>query len=155
MRKIVRNTINDADSSIDSMLRKASSMMIGDTSFDFINSFFNVAESVSSYPPHNIICHDNEGANKKFTIQLATAGYSREQLSVSLDNNKLIITGEASKEDGSDIQYRGIAARQFTKSFILHEHIVVQDVKYVDGILSIRLEEVIPESEKVKTIPIQ
>jgi len=88
------------------------------------------------YPPYNI---EQIGENA-LRITLAVAGFAREDLSVSLEDRQLIITGRQ-KADGSSRTYlhRGIAARQFQRSFLLAEGIEVTGAELANGLLHVEL----------------
>jgi molecular chaperone IbpA len=105
----------------------------------------------SSYPHFNLKKVDEN----TYVKELAIAGFSKEDLDISLQDNVLTIKGEKRVEE-SNVQYihRGIANRSFTKSFILEENIVVKTVDLVNGILTIVLELIVPEEKKPKKIEI-
>ena len=103
--------------------------------------------SAGSYPPHNLI-KDGDG---HYTIELATAGFNKEELEVKTESDKLTISGKKLKEeDDKKIVHKGIARRPFSKSFILAEDVVVNDASFSDGMLTINLQKVIPEEKKEK-----
>jgi HSP20 family molecular chaperone IbpA len=88
------------------------------------------------YPPYNI----EQTGDNALRISLAVAGFSRDDLSVALEDRQLIITGRQ-KADGSSRTYlhRGIAARQFQRSFLLAEGIEVTGAELVNGLLHVEL----------------
>ena len=101
----------------------------------------------NAYPPHNLV-EDSDG---KYTIELATAGFNKEELEVKTESDKLTISGKKLKEeDDKKIVHKGIARRPFSKSFILAEDVVVNDASFSDGMLTINLQKVIPEEKKEK-----
>ena len=101
----------------------------------------------NAYPPHNLL----EEGNGKYTIELATAGFTKEELEVKTEHSKLTISGKkAEEEDDEKIVHKGIAKRPFSKSFTLAEDVVVDDVSFKDGLLTIKLQKVIPEDKKEK-----
>ena len=101
----------------------------------------------NAYPPHNLV---KEG-DGKYTIELATAGFNKEELEVKTEYSKLTISGrKADEEDEEKIVHKGIAKRPFSKSFVLAEDVVVDDVSFKDGLLTINLQKVIPEDKKEK-----
>lgn len=102
---------------------------------DLQNSFLGRS---SSYPPYNI----KETGDNSYEIEMAVAGFNKDNLKVELKNNRLIIEGNhESKEDKSDEDYvyKGIASRQFRQSFALADHVTVSDSELKDGILKIKL----------------
>jgi len=106
------------------------------------------------YPPYNI--ERIAGAEgDRLRITLAVAGFSREQLSVTVEDNQLVIRGQQTMEaeEGRHFLHRGIAARQFQRAFVLAEGIEILTASLADGLLSIDL--VRPEPERtVRTIEI-
>jgi|TARA_R100000278_G_scaffold112213_1_gene89937 molecular chaperone IbpA len=101
----------------------------------------------NAYPPHNLV----ENSDGKYTIELATAGFTKEELEVKTEYSKLTISGrKAEEEDDEKIVHKGIAKRPFSKSFTLAEDVVVDDVSFKDGLLTIKLQKVVPEDKKEK-----
>lgn len=103
------------------------------------------------YPPYNI----EQTGDSGLRITLAVAGFSMDDLSVGLEDNQLIIRGHQSEDDqGRIFLHRGIAARQFQRSFVLAEGMEVQSADLRNGLLSIDL--VRPQPERiVKSISIK
>lgn len=108
--------------------------------------------SAEGYPPYNI---EQIGENG-LRITLAVAGFKLDDLDVNLEDNQLVIRGRNNKDDASErvFLHRGIAARQFQRSFVLAEGIEVTNAKLEDGLLHIDLVRPIPESN-VRNIKIQ
>ena len=109
----------------------------------------NLAGS-SSYPPYNIEKVEQED-EEKYTLSLAIAGFSKEQISVVQEKNVLKIKNIPSKdeeEDPRNFVHRGIAGRNFKHNFKLDEHMKVIGVVLKDGILNIDLKRIVPEEEK-------
>ncbi len=111
-------------------------------------------ETVAGYPPYNI---EQLGENE-YRIELAVAGFSEDDLDVSVQENVLSVTGgrDAHAEPGDERNYlhRGIAERSFERRFHLADHVQVRDAELKHGLLSIRLEREVPETEKPRTIAI-
>jgi len=120
-----------------------------DKVFDNINT---VAELSNNYPPYNII-DDGEG---KYTIEFAAAGFTEEELSLVQvpEGNKLVVQGMQSEEDERTFLHKGIGARNFTKTFALNQDVQVTGAAFVQGMLKIFLEHVVPEERKPKEIKI-
>ncbi len=110
-----------------------------------------VKTSAEGYPPYNI---EQLGEND-LRITLAVAGFTMDELSVSTEDNQLVIRGKQT-DDVTDRIYihRGIAARQFQRSFILAEGIEVTGATLDNGLLNIDLRRIVPEPE-IKTIKIE
>lgn len=103
------------------------------------------------YPPYNIEQLGDNGLR----ITLAVAGFSMDDLSVALEDNQLIIRGRQVEDDAGRIfLHRGIAARQFQRSFVLAEGIEVRAATLDNGLLHVDMVRPRPEP-RVKTIPIQ
>lgn len=100
------------------------------------------------YPPYNIErIAKGEAHPETLRITLAVAGFSEGELDVSVEENELVIRGRQKAEPEREYLHRGIAARQFQKSFVLADGIEVKGADLANGLLSIDL--VRPESERV------
>jgi HSP20 family molecular chaperone IbpA len=112
-----------------------------------------VAKAADGYPPYNIerMAREN-GQPERLRITLAVAGFAREELDVTIEDNQLMIRGRQIDEQTRHYLHRGIAARQFQRTFVLHGvEVLGADLK--NGLLSIDLAR--PEPERVvKTIAI-
>ena len=108
------------------------------------------AKGAEGYPPYNVEHHAPDG----FTITLAVAGFAESDLSVALENRQLTISGRQpeSTEDRVFL-HRGIAARQFQRSFVLAEGVEVAGARLENGLLHVELTRAVPEAI-VKTIRI-
>lgn len=104
-----------------------------------------------SYPPYNLTEIDED----HYKISLAVAGFSKEEVEVSVDNGSLIIKGEKSEDESEVVLHKGIATRKFTRTFALGEYMEVDRAEMADGILSVFVERNIPEEKKPKTIKIK
>ena len=103
----------------------------------------------NKYPPHNIIKYnDNE-----YVVELAVAGFCKEELEITVEDCVLIMTGTKGEFD-NEVEYlhKGISAKPFRKTIKLAETVIVKDAEFIDGILSIYLQNVIPEHKKPKKI---
>ena len=106
--------------------------------------------SAEGYPPYNIEQISDSGLR----ITLAVAGFTMDDLSVSIEDNQLIIRGRQVEDEGDRVfLYRGIAARQFQRAFVLAEGIEVLGASMANGLLHVDLTRPIPE-QRVRTIPI-
>lgn len=106
---------------------------------------------VKSYPPHNII----KQSDTEYLVELAVAGFKLSELSITVEDGLLTIAGiKDGSKDEREFLYRGISAKVFKKTIKIVDTVVVKSATFVDGILSIHLENVIPESKKLKTIKI-
>ena len=105
--------------------------------------------SAEGYPPYNI----EQTSENGLRITLAVAGFSMEDLSVTIEDNQLMIRGRQVDESDRIYIHRGIAARQFQRSFVLAEGIEVKGADMDNGLLNVDLERIVPEPE-VRTVPI-
>lgn len=105
-----------------------------------------------TYPPYNILKY-NENS---YEIELAVAGFDKDDISVFVDQDQLIIKGHRVKEDDAELYiHRGLAARDFERTFSLPQYMEVDDVKLTNGILKIKLLLIIPEALKPRQIEIK
>jgi len=94
------------------------------------------AKSASdAYPPYNI----EQSADGRLRISVAVAGFERSDLSVTVEENQLVIRGKQTDGDGRTFLHRGIAARQFQRSFVLAEGIEVIGATLENGLLTVDL----------------
>jgi len=109
-------------------------------------------DSQSNWPPYNIEKHGED----TYRISMAVAGFSEDQLDVTVHDQMLIIRGTQSDSDSEGIQYlhRGIAGRNFERRFQLADFIEISTASMKDGLLHIELERVIPEAMKPRKISI-
>lgn len=89
--------------------------------------------SADGYPPYDV---ENLGENR-LRIVLAVAGFERDELSVMIENNELVIRGKQAEDDKRVFLHRGIAARQFQRRFVLAEGIEVEGASLENGLLSV------------------
>lgn len=112
------------------------------------------AKAAGSYPPYNII---QNADSTKFIVSLAVAGFSPEDLEVTVKENKLTVKGDAGGKElpeGFIYAHKGIAERTFIREFTLGEYVEVTDVSYEYGMLDIKLEVRLPEAKKPKKFTI-
>ena len=104
-----------------------------------------------SYPPYDLLKLDED----TYRISWAVAGFSRENIDISVDNGTLIIKGELVEVIDAEVVHKGIAGRKFVRSFALGEYMEVTGAEMKDGMLHINVDRVIPEDKKPKTIEIK
>ena len=113
-----------------------------------------VSELANNYPPYNIIKEDDEN----FVIEIAAAGFTKDEFNIHVvpEGNKLVVQGVQDRgEDKRDFYHRGIAARNFTRTFALSEDVEVLDADFLNGMLCISLQRIIPEEKKPKEIKVK
>jgi len=125
---------------------------------DFFKHFDSLFKDVSfesgsggSFPKYNIIKKDNNG----IILELALAGYIKDDIEISVRNNLLTISGKKELSDNRNYIEKQISSRTFFKKWTLPKPIEVKDAKLENGILSIDLELIVPEEEKPKLIDIK
>lgn len=101
------------------------------------------------YPPHNII----KTGESHYLIELAVAGFTRDEISVSVKDRTLTVEGDHISR-GREFIHRGISTKKFRRVFRLSEHVQVHGADLVDGILAIQLEYVVPEEMRPRVIEI-
>jgi HSP20 family molecular chaperone IbpA len=106
-----------------------------------------LARSAEGYPPYNIERSVGENGTERFLISIAVAGFARTDLEVSVEDNQLMVRGRQADELGRDFLHRGIAARQFQRSFLLADGMEVKDATLGHGMLVITLER--PKAPKI------
>jgi molecular chaperone IbpA len=114
----------------------------------------NRLEQGAGFPPYNI----QKAGEDHYRITMAVAGFSEGELSITTENNRLVVTGEKPEERESEdnaFLYRGIATRSFERRFNLAEHVKVTGARLDNGLLHIELEREIPEAMKPRTIEIK
>ncbi|MBV9670526.1 MAG: Hsp20 family protein [Acidobacteriales bacterium] len=113
-----------------------------------------VAKGADGYPPYNIERLARDGSDpERLRITLAVAGFTRDQLDVTIEESQLVIRGRQQDDKSRQYLHRGIAARQFQRTFVLAEGMEVLGADLRNGLLSIDL--VRPEPDRVvKTISI-
>ena len=119
--------------------------------FDRLVRLVNRDDTVPSYPPYNI----EKTGEDSYRVTLAVAGFSSEEIDVTVHENLLFVTGKAKNEE-ENIRYlhRGIARRAFERRFSLADHIKVVGANLVNGMLHIDLAREVPEEMKPRKIAI-
>ena len=106
----------------------------------------------NNYPPYNVIKHDDN----TFEIEVAVAGFNKEDITVQVDQDQLIIKGQQ-PQTSTEVQYmhRGLAARDFERTWTLADHMEVRGAELTNGILSVKLTRIVPEALKPRLIAIK
>jgi molecular chaperone IbpA len=117
---------------------------------DRLNAVHNLATR-QAYPPYDILKLDED----TYKLSLAVAGFSKDDIKVSVDNGTLIIKGEIVEVVDAEIVHKGIAGRKFTRTFALGEYMEVTGAEMKDGMLNIDINRIIPEDKKPKEITVK
>ena len=120
----------------------------------FNDDFFNVP--TVNYPPYNIV---KTGVNT-YNVEVALAGFSRDDVSVEFAEGILTIKSKdravSEKQDADgDIIHKGISKRYFSKSFTVSDDVEIKGAELKDGLLTVSLERIVPESKKARVIEIK
>ncbi len=107
--------------------------------------------NLQSYPPYDLLKLDED----TYILSLAIAGFTKENIDVSIDNGTLIIKGEIVEVTDAEIVHKGIAGRKFVRSFALGEYMEVSNAELKDGMLTIKIVRFVPEDKKPKVIKIK
>ena len=113
---------------------------------DFFDSIHNVEKT---YPPYNI----QRTGDDIYTLEMAVAGFKKSDISVSIENNVLKVTGEQKKNE-ADYIHKGMATRNFLRAFTLARHMEVDQAKMEDGILKVKIIRNLPKELRPKEIKI-
>ena len=106
-----------------------------------------LAGARDNYPPHNII----DGSDGRTTLELALAGFSREDLEVTTERNVLTVSAKKSPQDKElKYQHKGISYRTFARNWQMGDDVEVESVDFVNGLLSITLRKELPDKQKRK-----
>ena len=118
--------------------------------FDAFTEIEKTASSraATNYPPYNII----KRGEHQYSVELAVAGFKQDELEITSEGNKLTINGQVRKTQDGEYLHKGIATRDFTHQFTLAETVVVRSADMVNGLLVIRLENVVPEEKLPRKI---
>jgi molecular chaperone IbpA len=129
--------------------------MLGLLDDPFFNRFNQTVRTTqNNYPPYNLI----KVGQELFILEFALAGFDKEEVSITVENNQLKVSGQRSEvEEDESVTYlhKGIAARKFSTVFNLPDYMEVESALFSNGILEVTLEKHIPEEKKPKTIEIQ
>lgn len=116
--------------------------------FDQLDEFIHHSKKLPSYPPYNI---KRDGNN--FTIEMALAGFSKDDIEITTVEDILTISSNKESSKENEV-YRGISNRKFTRNFSMADDIEIKSAELKDGLLTIKLERVIPEDKKPRKIKI-
>lgn len=114
-----------------------------------LNSDFKT--TTTTFPPHNILKLDDN----HYVVELAVAGFSKDDIEVSVNDGELVIKGnKEDKAESGEYLHRGIGLRSFTKTLRIADTVEVKGAEYKDGILRVGLENIIPDHKKPRKIEI-
>lgn len=109
------------------------------------------AATRQTYPPYDVLKLDED----TFQVSIAVAGFTKDDIDVSVENGTLIVKGEITEVTDGEYLHKGIAARKFTRTFALGEYMEVTGASIEDGMLHVNVDRIIPEEKKPKKIKIK
>ena len=108
-------------------------------------------KTVSSFPPYNVKKIDEDN----YLIELAVAGYDRDDIDIKVEKDTLIIKGGKENDKEAEYLHKGIAGRDFTQTFTLGEYMIVKSASLDNGMLNVKIEREVPEEAKPRQIKIK
>ncbi|MEQ1900970.1 MAG: Hsp20 family protein [Devosia sp.] len=106
-----------------------------------------LSRAADGYPPYNIERTQDADGTERFLISIAVAGFAIADLEISQEDNQLLVRGRQTEEAERQFLHRGIAARQFVRSFLLADGVTVEDAKLEHGMLIISV--IRPKADKI------
>ena len=116
--------------------------------FDTLSLLANSKQQTSNYPPYNI----RKLSEDKYTIELALAGFEEKEIDIEAAGENLTIKGSKDKDASEGLVHQGLAARNFTKTFVLSDDMIIKGAALSNGMLYIGIERVIPDEKKPRKI---
>ena len=113
---------------------------------EWFKRFDTAFESHTNYPPYNLV----KESSIDFRLEIALAGYKKEDIEVTTEWNKLFVEAKKSINSDDEYLYKGLAKRAFVRSWTLSDDVEVKDISFEDGLLTIKINRVIPEHQKKK-----
>jgi molecular chaperone IbpA len=123
----------------------------------FLNTFGRQLEEHkrvnTNYPPYNI----SKIGDFKYSVEISASGFSKSDIEIKVEDQTLTVIGQSKKDVQTDQEYlyKGIAGRSFTRTFTLAEYMEVKNASMKDGILTISIEQILPDHKKPRTIEIK
>ena len=114
---------------------------------EYFDRLFNPHETTSNYPPYNLV----QISSVESRLELALAGFAKKEVLVYTQDGKLFIEGQKEdKETDTNYLHKGLAQRSFTRTWTLADDTEVTSVNFEDGLLTVILGRIVPESHKRK-----
>jgi molecular chaperone IbpA len=114
---------------------------------EYFDRLFNLHETTSNYPPYNLV----QISSVESRLELALAGFAKKEVLVYTQDGKLFIEGQKEdKETETNYVHKGLAQRSFTRTWTLADDTEVTSVNFEDGLLTVILGRIVPESHKRK-----
>ena len=136
MTNLTRYTAADLPTLLDRITRNSIGMD------EYFDRLFNLHETTSNYPPYNLV----QISNVESRLELALAGFKKEEVHVYTEYGKLYIEGQKEdKESNANYVHKGLAQRSFKRAWTLSDDTEVREVTFDNGLLTIVLGKVVPE----------
>ena len=119
--------------------------------FNRLNDYVTHQQTSTGFPPYDI----RKEGNLNHVIEMALAGFSKDDIEIEVAQGVLTVKSMKENADDEATVHRGISYRKFNRKFTLADDIVVNDAKLENGLLTITLEQIIPEEKKPKLIQIK
>jgi molecular chaperone IbpA len=113
---------------------------------EWIHRFGSLHQTETNYPPYNLV----KETNVDFRLEVALAGFSPKEVVVYTENNKLFVEGQKETNNETEYLHKGLATRAFTRSWTISDDVEVRDVKFENGMLTVKLGKIIPDHHKRK-----
>ena len=137
------------NNTFDLLWRDISPFTIGfDRTFDTLALLANSKQQTSNYPPYNI----RKLSEDKYTIELAVAGFEESEIDIEAAGENLTIKGSKDQDASEGLVHQGLAARNFNKTFVLSDDMVIKGAALSNGMLYIGIERIIPEDKNPRKI---
>lgn len=108
---------------------------------------YGVGSVNEAYPPYNLV----KESEVKWRIEMALAGWSKDEIEVSTETNVLLVRSKAAKAKGEEeYMHRGVATRTFARGFNLADDVEIKNVNFENGMLVINLQKIVPDHQKLK-----
>ena len=141
MSNITKYTAADLSTLMDKITRNSIGLD------EYFHRLFTLHETTSNYPPYNLVTLSNVESR----LEIALAGFKKKEVFVYTQDGKLFVEGQKEdKETESTYVHKGLAQRSFTRSWTLADDTEVRSVEFEDGLLSVVLGKIVPESHKRK-----
>jgi molecular chaperone IbpA len=111
---------------------------------EWFNRFSSLQSTETNYPPYNVV----KTSNTETKLEVALAGFKKNEISVFTENNKLYVEGHKEPNNEKEYVHRGLATRTFSRAWTISDDVEVKSVTYEDGLLEIVLTRVVPEHQK-------
>ena len=111
-----------------------------------------LTKNIPNYPPFNVRKNGNT-----YTIEIAVAGFAQNEIDITIDGGKLIVKGNSESVEPADTDYifKGIGMRAFTRAWAIGDQYEVKDAELFNGVLKIALDQLVPETQKAKKVPVK